>query len=157
MDELNVDEVNGAAQEAGRGQGLDWTRSDTFDTGNFLKLTFQTSIVKLVTSRFSIIAKEAKVYIKQNGLSRCRTNHNLDVRVNYLRCSIPGCPFHCRLLENLVHNDMIPHFEIETAPGHDHNHQVEVFRERGLSSAQKVVIQLYIDRGQAAPKKVKIS
>ena len=33
MEEVNVDEVNVAAPEVGRGHGLEWTRSVTFETG----------------------------------------------------------------------------------------------------------------------------
>ena len=90
-------------------------------------------------------------------LSKCRTNHNIGVRINYLRCAVSACPYHCRLLENIAHGDDIPHYELEIAPGLDHNHQVEVARERGLSLAQKTIIQLCIERGQSAPKKVRIS
>lgn len=54
------------------------------------------------------------------------------------------------------YNEVIPHYEVEIAPGIDHNHNVEVFRERGLTPAQKIIVQLCIDRGQAAPKKVKL-
>ena len=107
-----------------------------------------------MTYRTTITGDEARAYMEQNGLSRCRTNHNLGVRVNYHRCSIAGCPFQCRLLENVIHDEIVPQFELETAPELDHNHQVEVFRERGLTPAQKAVVQLSINRGQAAPKKV---
>jgi hypothetical protein len=58
------------------------------------------------------------------------------------------------MLENIVHGALIPHYELEVAPGLEHNHQVEVMRERGLTFAQKSIIRLCIERGQAAPKKV---
>ena len=115
----------------GRGQGIDWTRS----------LTFETDL-------------EVRAYMEESNLSRCRTNHNIGIRVNYLKCSIPGCIYQCRLLENINHGAGVPHFEIEIAPNLKHNHQAVVARERGLTFAQTTIILQCIQRGQAAPKKV---
>ena len=49
-----------------------------------------------------------------------------------------------------------PPYEIEEVVDSPHNHQAVIIRERGLSLAQKEIIDLCIERGQAAPKKVKI-
>ena len=97
-------------------------------------------------------AVQVKEFVQANRLSRYRTNHNIGVKVTYLKCSVAGCPHYCRLLENLSHP--IPPFEIETTPDFDHNHQVAVPRERGLTDAQKEIIRLSVERNQAAPKKV---
>jgi hypothetical protein len=118
----------------GRGQGIDWTRSVTFETD-----------------------LEVRAYLEDSNLSRCRTNHNIGIRVNYLKCSIPGCTYQCRLLENINHGAEVPHFEIEIAPDLEHNHQAVVARERGLTFAQKSIIRQCIARGQAAPKKVRLN
>ena len=119
---------------AGRGQGVDWIPSLTFDT-----------------------EVEVKSYLQENKLSKCRTNHNIGTRVHYLKCITSGCPYRCRLLENLVYGDEVSRFELEIDPDLEHNHQVDVARERGLTPAQKAVIRLSIERGQAAPKKVRSS
>ena len=87
-------------------------------------------------------------------LSKFRMNHNIGVRVTYLRCSMAACPYRCRLLENLNFDGEVPHFEIEVLATSEHNHQVEIARERGMTVLQKNIINLSIERGQAAPKKV---
>jgi hypothetical protein len=87
-------------------------------------------------------------------LSKFRVNHNSGVRVTYLRCSVAACPYRCRLLENLNFDGDIPHFEIEVLIASEHNHQVKIVRERGLTLLQKNIISLSLERGQAAPKKV---
>ena len=73
-------------------------------------------------------------------LSRYRMNHNIGVRVTYLKCSLVGCLHICRLLENLAH--AVPPFEVGTTADSDHNHQFKVPRERGLAVPQKDIITL---------------
>lgn len=57
-------------------------------------------------------------------------------------------------MENLNFDGEVPHFEIEVLATSEHNHQVEIARERGMTVLQKNIINLSIERGQAAPKKV---
>ena len=57
-------------------------------------------------------------------------------------------------MANLIVREGIPHFEIEEVLTTDHNHQVDVPRDRGLSIRQKSIVNLCVDRGQGAPKKV---
>lgn len=153
--EIDV-EVDAPAGDVGRGEGLDWTRSVTFDSGNLEKIHI-TSTQPLTYKIDLTTDQQVKVYLEEMNLSKYRTNHNIGRRVSYLRCSFTGCPYNCRLIENIAHGDRIPHFEIEIVPALDHNHQVDVGRERGLTTAQKAIVQLCIDRGQAAPKKVFLS
>ena len=86
--------------------------------------------------------------------SKHRMIHNFGVRVTYLRCSVSACPYRSWILENLDYNEDIPHFGIEVLTASEQNHQVEVARERGLTTLQKNIVRLSIERGQAAPKKV---
>jgi hypothetical protein len=98
--------------------------------------------------------QQVEEYLKEMKLSKFRTNHNFGVRVTYLRCSVAGCPYRCRLSENIDYEGNIPHFEFEVLTDNEHNHQVEIARERGLTIRQKIIIDLSLERGQAAPKKV---
>lgn len=78
------------------------------------------------------------------GLSKHRTNHNIGVRATYLRCSIAACLYRCRLLENLNFVGDIPQSRQRAqSPGGN-------CPREGTHS----VINLSIERGQAAPKKV---
>ncbi len=95
-------------------------------------------------------------YLDEANLSRCRTNHNIGMRVNYLKCAVAGCPYQCRLLENINFGGVVPQCEIEIASNLAHNHQAVVARDRGLTFAQKAIIRLCIERGQAAPKNVRL-
>ena len=93
MEELNADEVNIAAQGAGRGQGPDWTERLTLKKVLAVDIFFcDNSQICDFSEIYYRIGQEAKVYMEQNGLSRCRTNHNLGVSVNYLRCCIAVVP-----------------------------------------------------------------
>ena len=99
--------------------------------------------------------QQVKEYLSEMRLSKFRINHNLGVRVTYLRCSVAGCPYRCRLLENINYEgENIPHFEFEVLTASEHNHEVEVARDRGLTLRQKNIIDLSLQRNQAAPKKV---
>ena len=147
-----------AAAEGGRSQGLDWASSLTFDTGKEVSASLIDNIV-IVLPRANLIIASCTVlqvdeYLREMKLSKHRMNHNFGVRVTYLRCSVSACPYRSRLLENLDYNEDIPHFEIEVLTATEHNHQVEVARERGLTALQKDIVRLSIERGQAAPKKV---
>lgn len=95
-----------------------------------------------------------KEYLDEKQLTRSRTNHNIGVRVTYLQCSHHGCPKKLRLLHFLVNLEARRRFEIQEVVDTDHNHNVIIPRERGLSVQQKRIIDLCVDRGQSAPKQV---
>jgi hypothetical protein len=97
---------------------------------------------------------EVKQYLNKNKLNRGRTNHNQGCRVTYLKCAHDACPKKLRLLHNLVENEGASTYEIEEVLDTAHNHQVVIPRNRGLSIQQKNVVDLCVDRGQSAPKKV---
>ena len=98
--------------------------------------------------------EQVKEYLKEMRLSKFRTNHNFGVRFTYLRCSVAGCPYRCRLKENIDYGGDIPHFEFEILTASEHNHQVDIVRERGLTLQQKNIIDLTLERNQSEPKKV---
>lgn len=94
------------------------------------------------------------LYLTENQLSRCRTNHNVGLRVTSLKCAIRGCPKVNRLLTLLYPLEEQHPYQLQELEGQGHNHQAEVAPHRGMTLAQKEVIRLCIDRGQSAPKKV---
>lgn len=99
---------------------------------------------------------EVTQFLTDEGFAKSRTNHNVGVRVTYLKCKVAGCPKRLRLLKNMTTNgDRLP-YEIEEVVDSSHNHQALINRERGLSLDQKSVVDLCVERGQAAPKKVKM-
>ena len=118
-------------EAGGQGLGLNWTRSEDFDTDI-----------------------EVKEYVAENNLVGSKTNHSIGSRKTYLRCLFTGCPKKLRIVANLVEREGVPKFEIEEVLETIHNHQVEVPRDRGLSLHQKSVVDLCVERGQSAPKKV---
>ena len=95
-----------------------------------------------------------KLYLSVNNLAKSKTNNNIGSRVTYLKCLFTGCPKKLRVVTNLIVREGIPNFEIEEVLTTDHNHQVDVPRERGLSNHQKSIVDLCVDRNQGAPKKV---
>ena len=95
------------------------------------------------------------LYCTENQLSRCRTNHNVGVRVTSLKCSINGCPKVNRLLTHLNPAEDENKYQLQEIEGQEHNHQAEVAPHRGMTLAQKEVVRLCIERGQSAPKQVK--
>ena len=118
-------------EAGGRGIGLSWSRCEAFDTDI-----------------------EVREYVTVNKLARSKTNHNIGSRVTYLKCLFTGCPKKLRIVSNLVEREGVPNFEIEEVVETLHNHQVEVPRDRGLTLRQKSVVDLCVERGQSAPKKV---
>ena len=94
--------------------------------------------------------EESKAYCAANFLSRGRTNHNIGVRVTYLTCQHEGCNVKLRIIKKLdLENSILEHVE-----GFDHEHDMEILHERGLTVEQKrIVIECY-DRDCGAPKKV---
>ena len=99
---------------------------------------------------------EAQIYeyCAENQLSRCRTNHNAGLRVTSLKCAIPGCPKVNRLLSIFNPLEDQHPYQLQELEGQAHNHQAEVAPQRGMTSAQKEVVRLCIERGQSAPKQV---
>ena len=103
---------------------------------------------------YSISEEEVKKYLLENKLAKSKTNNNIGSRVTYLKCLFSGCPKKLRVVTNLIAREGIPNFEIEEVLTTDHNHQVDVPRDRGLSISQKSIVDLCVDRDQGAPKKV---
>ena len=98
---------------------------------------------------------EANAYIANANLSRSRTNHTHGGRVLSLRCSVPLCPIRSRLVSILNAAEGVQPFRLEKVEEDHHNHQAEVEPIRGLSDAQKAILNLCIERGQSAPKMVR--
>ena len=112
--------------------------------------------VKSILNYAFLLDLEVTQFLTDEGYTRSRTNHNVGVRVTYLKCSVAGCPKRLRLLRNLTSGGDRPPNEIEEVIDTAHNHQAVINRGRGLSVAQKSIVDLCIERGQAAPKKVKM-
>ena len=85
---------------------------------------------------------EANAYIANANLSRSRTNHTHGGRVLSLRCSVPLCPIRLRLVSILNAAEGVQPFRFEKFEEDHHNHQAEVEPIRGLSDAQKAVVNL---------------
>lgn len=97
---------------------------------------------------------QVKQYLNEKQLTRSRTNHDVGVRVTYLKCSHNGCPKKLRLLNFLVNLEARHPYEIQEVVDTAHNHSVIIPRERGLCVQQKIIIDLRVERGQSAPKQV---
>ena len=84
--------------------------------------------------------EESKAYCAANFLSRGRTNHNIGVRVTYLTCQHEGCNVKLRIIKKLdLENSILEHVE-----AFDHENDMEIPHERGLTVEQKrIVIECY--------------
>jgi hypothetical protein len=96
---------------------------------------------------------EVHQYCTVNLLSRCRTNHNVGVRVTSLKCAFPGCPKWNRLLNLLFPVENQHPYQLQEIEGQVHN--AEIVPHRGMTLAQKEIVRLCIERGQSSPKQVK--
>ena len=148
-----------AAAEGGRGQGLDWASSLTFDTGKEVSASLIDNIV-IVLPRANLIIASCTVlqvdeYLREMKFSKHRMNHNFGVRVTYLRCSVSACPYRSRLLENLDYNEDIPHFEIEVLTATEHNHQVET--KEDSQHCRKILFGSILKEGRRRQKRYSIS
>ena len=94
-----------------------------------------------------------KQYLEANQLTKSRTNRNVGVRVTYLKCGHNGCPKRLHLLHQLVDREAVTRFQIQEVVETEHNHNVVIPRERGLTAQQKSVTDLCVERGQRTPKK----
>ena len=74
--------------------------------------------------------------------------------MTYLKCLFTGCPKKLRVVTNLIVREVLPNIEIQEVLTTDHNHQLDAPRDRGRSNHQKSIVDLCVDRGQGAPKKV---
>lgn len=90
----------------------------------------------------------------ENQLTRSRTNHNVGVRVTYLKCGHNGCPKRLRLVHNLVNPEAVSRYKVQEVAETVHNHNVIIPRARGLTVQQKRFIEICVDRGQTTPKEV---
>ena len=118
----------------------------TFIAGDFLRSSSIEFLLHNFTKNNRKTETEIILNYTENQLSRCRTNHNVGVRVTSLKCAISGCPRVNRLLTDLDPPEDEHQYQLQEIEGQEHNHQAAVASYRGMFLAQKEVVRLCIER-----------
>jgi hypothetical protein len=134
----------------GRGIGLDWTTCLSFDTGIQSFLSHEKLKFYLAHRNFFELKLDLQVneYLDENKLTRSRTNHNVGLRVTYLKCGHDGCPKKIRLVHHLIARDALSRYRVQEVAETAHNHII-LPRNRGLTGPQKKVVDNCVERGQS--------